>query len=242
MSAQSVPTLDKPARLRVLEGRAPVIRGTLTWVVMLLTVIALGAIITNLVLVIYGYSLYRALVHKPPIVVEVSEGGSVIRDPATLQSGPRDVQILRRAWDIVRLTVGADSTNVRAFFAEAKAMMTPHMREAFERELEPSAKQIEDLQIYRTIEADPADVRLMTAADVPASEAGSVDRYHVLISGRVKTYRLGTSEPIMAGSFSYRVRLVPTEVTLQNAAGLLVDSTQPWTKPVKEEADATAPQ
>lgn len=216
-------------RADFFAGRAPVMRGTMQWVIFILIAMNFANSIALLVAAGYGLNVIRDLGQKPPLIYVVGEEQTTVQaGTKLLHSGPLDIELRSAAWEVVRLIAGADSSNVQTNFAAAKQMMANSCRDAFEREVEKNAKEIMDLQVYRTVEALPSQIRFVQPADVPNEQASSLDRFDLLVTGKLNTYRIGTNELLMSGNFSYRIQLAPTERTLTNPRGVVVSRIAPF--------------
>lgn len=211
------------------DGRLPEIRGTHQWVIALLVIMNLGLSVSLLVASGYGLHVIARLGVKPPLVYVPGLAGTARIDGATLlHTGPDDIELQGAAWDAVRFVAGADSTNAFTYFQQAKQLMTPDCRRAFEREVEPSAKELVDLKIYRVLEAQA--VKPLQSADGPGESDNHGNRFELLVSGTLRTYRLGGTELLTNGPVSYRVQMVPTMRSVTNTRGVLVHRIIPVTE------------
>lgn len=206
---------------KLTDGRLPAIRGNHQFMIALLVIMNLCQSVSLLCAAGYGLQVISRLGMKPPIVYVPGPKGTERHDGSSLlQTGPDDIELQGAAWDTVRFIAGADSTNAFSYFQEAKHLMTPECRRAFEREVESSAKELTELKIYRVLEAEPA--RPMKRSDASGKADERSDRYDLVVSGTLKTYRLGGTEVLTNGPFAYRVQMVPTMRSVTNTRGILV--------------------
>jgi hypothetical protein len=201
-----------------------------------------------------GYTNYAWWQHSTKLadrqwIVFHDRGGQTSStNAAEFRTGASREEAENRAWEIVRRVIGAGSTNVDTYYAEAKAMMTPQMQGEFAKAIESKKDQIRQLNIYRKLEG--VHIREAKPGDMPNGE--KPNRYDVVVTGTLDTFRLESNEKIATGPFAFLVRMSPLDTrTIENPYGLLIsgiaelniadieqkkeESTNPFEK--KEESD-----
>jgi hypothetical protein len=219
---------------QLLSGRAVALRGATRYALSL--TIALNVLLF-VGLVGSNFAWMRHADHlaaKRWIVFEAGAGGTHARDAAELQSAPLPIEARARAWEIVRLVLGADSSlenAAAANFKKARALMTPRLAEEFDRSVAPTATDLANMQVVRTLAADPADVRDIAPDELPPDRSRDAPGFHLLVKGKLAAYRVGNNEPLLNGAFAYYVNLVPDVRgrSVANPCGLLVAAMVPVT-------------
>jgi hypothetical protein len=217
---------------QLLTGRAVAVRGATRYALSL--AIALNVLLfVGLVASNFAWMRHAdRLAAKQWIVFEAGADGTRARDAAELQSPPLPIEARARAWEIVRLVLGADSSAENAAaanFKKARALMTPKLSEEFDRAVAPTAADLANMQVVRTLQADPQNVRPIEAAELPPDRSLDAPGFHMLVKGKLAAYRIGNNEPLLAGNFAYYVNLIPDVRgrSVSNPSGLLVAAMVP---------------
>jgi hypothetical protein len=230
-------------------GRLAVVRGMTRYAVNLLVILNIflfvGLVATNFAWMQHA----DRLAAKQWIAYEVGPQGTLARDAADLQSGPLPVEARARAWEIVRLILGADATaenDAAANFRKARLLMTARLADEFDRSVAPTAADVQAMRLARVVEARPEDVRPCAAGEFPDGRDARAPGFHYVVRCKITAYRLGDNEPVLGGTTAYYVNLVPDVRgrSIQNPSGLLVAALVPLSpgdlapKPGKDSANA----
>lgn len=220
------PTADE-RRTEPREGSRPLVRGALRYALHLSVLgnflLAIGLVWSNQLWFRANRDLTARL--HGGLVFEVGPEGTRAVPAAEFQNGPKPVEIASKAFEIVALILGADSTEenyVYRNFAKARAGMTEKLAEEFDRTIAPTAKDIKDSQTMRLVQSQPGEIRPATAEELPSGYSLAMPGYHMVVLGKQSTFSKEDNKPLYAGRLAYYVQLVPDQQgrTVANTTGL----------------------
>jgi hypothetical protein len=220
---------------QVLGGQMKIRRAvagyTIQLLVMLNVLLVVGLAWSNYLW--FSHSNTQSKQMKGGVVVEVdADGKATARSITEYNSDSKPMEQRAKAWEAVALIAGADSTAenlANLNFKKVKFMMTRELGMEFEKNIEPTAREIEEAKIKRVVESREEDVRPIKAEEMPQGRSLNGPGYHLLVSGKMSTYRAEGGDPLFAGRFAYYVNLVPSSEgrTVKNPSGLLLAALVP---------------
>ncbi len=166
------------------------------------------------------------------MVFEVGKDGkTTVHSTSEYQTGPTELQIDSRAWDVSSLIATAGSRDVDQKYAEAQRYATNRFRTEFNETLGAEKDEIKRLNIYNELEGEVRQALPEDFAQMPVQpELTRLDR---IVTGRLTTYNIDTKERLLTRNVAFHVRLVPLpEPTRENPLGLLIDRLIPVKLPV----------
>lgn len=172
------------------------------------------------------------LAERQYVVYEVAPDGSTTVKPSTLYQPrePLDQQIRHEGGMFIYWLVSAGSEDIGRCLGEARRLIHQELKDKFDEIVEKVTPGIKQLKIYRKVEN--LQVRMLQQTELPLNTVNT--RYHVLVTGKVLTYRLGSSELADTREFAYHVELVPLDTPSDwNPSALLVKDFQEVKQPAK---------
>lgn len=178
------------------------------------------------------------LAERQYVVYEVAPDGSTSVKPSTLYQPrePLDQQIRHEGGMFIYWLVSAGSDDIDRCLGEARRLIHQELVAKFDEISEKVKPGIKQLNIYRRVEN--LQVKTLSDNELPANTQNT--RYHVLVTGKVLTYRIGNNELADTREFAYHVELVPLDTPSDwNPAALLVKDFQEVKQPAKKNTDTS---
>jgi hypothetical protein len=218
----------KVARMNVIRGTT---RYTIQLLILAIITLFITAAWTNVLWFRHTNQLAKQL--RGGVISFVgTDGRTVMLSGENFHTTPIEVQQKARAWEIVSLVMGADSTpenRASLNFRKAKLLMTRELGNEFERKIDPTAPDIEATKVRKLVEVSPEDIRPIKKEELPEGRTLEAPGYHYLVKGKLSTFKLEDGVPLFGGRFAYYVNLVPSSkgFTVQDPLGLLVAALVP---------------
>lgn len=215
--------LPKAAEQHAFSGRAYARHS-----IAILVLIILALLGTIFFLLFNQYLIVSELNKKNFAVFREKGDGSIEVSPiSAYQTTPDEVTVRSLAWNVVRLYKSAGSGNADVVYDEAKRLMTPDMRQAFQVIIDTEKSALSTLAangqgVYRVI--DKVEVKPLEKEDYPPGSKVEITQYDVVVNGTARFLTMEGKQPVgQPENFSIRIRAVPLKGRSEaNPWGLLV--------------------